>query len=60
MDRFREKQNEQCDIGGIHCHCCNPFRGHNKSAKRILNKIARLRLKAEDRKNFKKDIDNAK
>jgi hypothetical protein len=57
MDVFREKQHEQCAIGGIHCHCCNPWRGHNKSAKRKLNSIARLRLKREDRKNFKIEVD---
>lgn len=57
MDLFREKQNSGCGIGGVHCHCCNPWRGYNRSAKRKLNQIARSRLKREDEKYFIKYID---
>jgi len=45
MDAFRKKQNLQCDIGGIHCTCCNP---HFGKARRRLNKVARLKLKRDD------------
>jgi hypothetical protein len=52
MDAFREKQQKQCAVGGFRCPCCNPHFGKDKYK---LNKIARLKLKREDRKHIEDD-----
>lgn len=53
MDRFREKQNCRCGIGGIRCPCCNGYKGAHKY-KRKLNQLARKALKEE----LKKEVHN--
>ena len=51
MDSFKEKQNKNCSVGGVHCDCCNPFRskrnGVNRKIKPKLNRIVRAEMKAE-------------
>jgi len=51
MDDFKRKQMTQIGPGGFGCSCCNDFYGKNKSSrkrhKRILNKIARRKLKTD-------------
>ena len=49
-DLYKNEMNLLCGVGGIHCHCCNPFKG---SRKKWLNRLARRRLKEK----MKKEID---
>ena len=49
MDIFKAEMNRRTGVGGIHCDCCNPYFGKEK---RILNKMARQRLKRELRKEY--------
>jgi len=48
MDKFRRKQQKNCDVGGIHCSCCNKYEGKERAK---LNKLARKQLKEKDRKD---------
>jgi len=41
-DKYRREMDVICDIGGVNCDCCNPYKGKTKQ---ILNRIARRRLK---------------
>jgi hypothetical protein len=48
MDTFKQNQLKHMGPGGIHCTCCNFFRGKNvHKNKRILTKIVRQSLKRE-------------
>ena len=47
MDLFKAEMNRRCDVGGIHCHCCNPFRGKDK---KMLNRMTRKKLKNDVKK----------
>ena len=49
MDIFKAEMNRRCGVGGIHCDCCNPY-FNGKKEKRILNKLARQRLKRDLKK----------
>jgi hypothetical protein len=55
MDKFRAKQNNECDVGGVKCRCCN---GYHDKDKPMLNQIARSKLKQEDRKEIEEEIIN--
>lgn len=46
MDIFKAKQHKKCGRGGLHCSCCNDYRG-NKNEKAKLNRIVRRGLKQE-------------
>lgn len=49
MDIFKAEMNRRTGVGGIHCDCCNPY-FNGKKEKRILNKLARQRLKRDMKK----------
>jgi TRAP-type mannitol/chloroaromatic compound transport system substrate-binding protein len=49
VDSFRKKQHSNCDVGGMHCNCCNKYR---KKDKYKLNKLSRKQLKVDDYKEF--------
>lgn len=53
MDEFKQKMNKRCEIGGIHCSCCNPYhpKKNRGKDKKKLNRFARRILKQEDDKN---------
>jgi hypothetical protein len=56
MDTFREKQNEQCGPGGLHCQCCNPHRNcKTTNHKPKLNRIARRKVKVETENIIKEE-----
>ena len=50
MDKFTEKQNDICDVGGVHCDCCNPYKGKKR---KVLNRMARKQLKIDLDKEVK-------
>lgn len=52
MDDFRAKQWEPIGPGGFRCACCNDFHGKKK---KMLNKIARKRVKEEIRQRIEKE-----
>lgn len=50
MDIFKAEMNRRCDVGGVHCDCCNPF---FKKDKKILNRMSRKKLKNDVDKMLK-------
>jgi hypothetical protein len=60
MDSFREKQNKNCSVGGLHCTCCNSFKskrnGKNKRIKPKLNRIVRSEMKVETQDIIKEEL----
>ena len=58
LDSFREKQNKNCAVGGIHCLCCNGYRGkqNNHKKKQRLNHIVRAEMKVETENIIKEEI----
>ncbi len=34
MDMFKHASNKFIGIGGVKCHCCNPFKGNGKTLRR--------------------------
>lgn len=50
MDDFKKCMNQKCDIGGVHCDCCNPYHGKSKP---LLNRIARRKLKQQTSNEIK-------
>jgi len=44
MDLIKEKMNFDCPVGGIHCKCCNRYRGKER---KILRRRARRFVKSE-------------
>ena len=59
MDYFRLAGCNIIGHGGFKCSCCNPFRsfGSHGGKRRGLNRLRRSRVKCEDQKNFKKELD---
>lgn len=52
-DKFKEIQIRHFGSGGVHCPCCNEFRGKNvKKNKRVLTKMVRASLKRELRQEL--------
>jgi hypothetical protein len=49
-DAFKKIMNKTCGIGGLHCDCCNDFKGKERNK---LNQIARSIF----RKQTEKEID---
>ena len=49
MDIFR-KLLDSTGIGGVHCECCNMY--HSGKEKPKLNRLARRRLKQQDKKEL--------
>ena len=49
-DRFKKLMHKRCGVGGIHCYCCNMYKG---KFRRKLNKLARTELKRQDKLNHK-------
>lgn len=43
---------QNCDIGGVHCDCCNPYHGKNKP---LLNRKARRMLKEQTNREVKQE-----
>lgn len=47
MDTYRAMQQSKVGVGGLKCYCCNDYEGKDKP---ILNRIARRKLKQQDKK----------
>ena len=58
MDKYKEKLYQEVAIGGLHCPCCNPFRGTKqlKRNKRLLSKKAKASLKTDLRREILENI----
>ena len=48
-DKFRRLLDYHCGIGGVHCYCCNYWKGSHKPK---LRRMARRTLKDEVRKEI--------
>ena len=48
MDKFKAMSQKEIGIGGIKCPCCAP---QDRKGRKALQRRARRRLKAEDKKN---------
>lgn len=45
-DKFKKIMHSSCGPGGIHCKCCNIYKGKEKNK---LNRLVRARLKHQDK-----------
>lgn len=46
MDDYKQAMTSRVGVGGLHCTCCNDFKGKDKSK---LNRRARRSLKQKDK-----------
>ncbi len=53
-DKFRRELDVICDVGGVKCDCCNPYKGKERKK---LRKLARTHLK-QDLQNKLRNIIN--
>ena len=53
MDKFKEYQNSHCGVGGVHCDCCNDYKGKHRKK---LNRLARKSFKEETIKEINDEI----
>lgn len=49
-DDYKKNLNWYVDVGGFNCPCCNIY---FKKSKRLLNKLARAKLKNDFKKSLK-------
>lgn len=49
-DIFRRKLDDYCGCGGVHCYCCNDYKGKYKP---LLNRKVRRKIKQVDIKTIK-------
>jgi hypothetical protein len=47
MDSYKHAMTSYVGVGGLHCYCCNSYKGKTK---RKLNRMARRKLKNDFKK----------
>jgi len=48
MDDFKANMNKRLGVGGLHCHCCNPYFGKDRKKLRRMARRTTNKIKVEE------------